>query len=221
MTAALYTQLGATTPAPAIENWQQAGAAISAASKAAPPPKGYYQSDFSKFNEKQAAILGTAAVVVQVVPGVGQIVGVVLGVVAAASALVSKIFFESKKKKAAAEAGQYRALNVNIQNENNLLDMQINKLKDSIGLLKKALHVEGSELGSIFNSGKKEAQRDANNEKELFAQLKKAQEEKIKLIEALYDQFNELTDTKTTRYLIYIGVAFVTLIAGILIVRSW
>lgn len=209
---------------------------IQTADKLAPQVSSEYQSDFSKFNEKQAYILGTAAAVVQVIPGIGQVVGVVLGVVAAASAVLAKIFFNSKAKKMDAERGQLETTIKQILLDNDELDVRYNALKAALAQFKVQLKAYGigpdagvSGLGlCILGCKKKRAEERLDNTKARYDELIKIQENKIKLTNALYDECNKTMEalikvqdsSKVNMYILFGLIASAALVGGIIIFKK-
>jgi hypothetical protein len=170
-----------------------------------------FQSKFSKFNEKQAQILGTAALIVQVVPVAGQVVGLILGAVAALSTLVARIFFTSKAKQYAAERGQYEVAIGQLRDENLQLDVQINTLKSYYNKLREVLGVTGNSLNGLgiclINCNKNEEERLLNQSKATFEQLKLQQKQKIDLVYSLFNEVAALMEIKTSKNTaIYLGL---------------
>jgi len=204
-----------TTPPPApspvispalASNIASATNVLNAASSAIPQQNIVIQTDFSKVMNTVASLAATTAAVTACFFPAGTVVAIVAGVVAAAAALLGKIFARAKSKELDAQRAQWDALNAQLKTENADLDLKYENLKANMATFRKEVSnltgidftfgkdnsVQG--LGfCIFNCKKKAAEQNLNTSKQQNESLKKAQTEKIALIQELLKEWDILT----------------------------
>lgn len=198
-------------PSPAISpalasNIASATNVINAASSAIPQQNIVIQTDFSKVMNTVASLAATTAAVTACFFPAGTIVAIVAGLVAAVCAILGKIFARAKSKELDAQRAQWDALNAQLRTENAELDSKYENLKANMTTFRaevskltgvdftfgKDNSVKG--LGfCVFNCKKKAAEQNLNTSKQQNASLKKANEEKIKLIQDLLKEWDVLT----------------------------
>lgn len=171
-----------------------------AASSAIPSKPVTIQSDFSKTANVVATGAATIAAAVSVFFPAGTVVAAVAGVVAAAAALLGKVFQNSKAKAFAAERGEYEKVNAEIKYENVQLDAQYDAAYQAINQMKAALsslnglsyddrNLNGLGL-CLWNC--KDEKAKLQSAKAEYETLVTQQNNKTKLLASLLDEYNKL-----------------------------
>jgi gas vesicle protein len=172
--------------------------------------------DAKQTGSAMMAIGGAVAVIVPV----GTVVG---AIIAAAGALISLFANGKKAQKLAAERAQYEQVNAQLKDQNAQLDIKVQSLVASINKLKQDLGISTpiSGLGfCLIGCKKKEEKRKLDSAKDVYAQLTKAQDEKISLLNKMSEEVESLLLKKRNRMLIYIGLGLAALTVGGIIIKN-
>lgn len=195
-----------TMPPATVANIQSATQLINSVSGVIPQQSVQIQTEFSKVANTVASVAATTAAIAAMFPGPGTVIAVVAGIVAAAAALLGKIFSRARAKELDAERKEYDKVNAELRTQNAELDLKYENLKANIAVMREEVSkitgidfTFGKDQSSkglglcIFNCKKKAAEQQLDTAKDLYKTLSDAQATKIKLIQELLNEWDIMT----------------------------